>query len=489
MISFEEVKKHTAESDCWMVIHGQAYNLTTFLNDHPGGKRILLKNAGKDATAEFEKIHSKDILKHLSQDCLLGDVDPSSLPKVEGKQFTTAHLPPLSTMLNLDDFEKLAEKEMSKEAWAYYSSAGDDEITYKENHLAFRKYWLKPKVLVNVKHVDTSTTVLGTRTSVPFYVTATALGKLGHPEGEVVLTRACGTRNVIQMIPTLASCSLDELVAARTDSQTQWFQLYVNEDRELTRRLVERAKEKGCTALFVTVDAPQLGRREKDMRVKFVDDAPDVHHSDMNRNQGAGRAISSFIDSSLNWEDITWFKTITDLPIILKGVQSGEDAIHACLAGVSGIVVSNHGGRQLDTVFSAVDMLRLIVDELKQAGLENKLTILVDGGVRRGTDVYKCLALGAHAVGIGRPWLYAMSTYGQEGVERAMDLLKEELEMVMRLMGTPTIKDIRGDPHESSIGHQTKLNVSIFTILHTARDPIPSPSSRSVCQCLCATRE
>lgn len=315
----------------------------------------------------------------------------------------------------------------------------------RENHTAFHKVWFRPRILVDVEKVDFSTTMLGTKTSVPFYITATALGKLGHPEGEVVLTRAAHSHNVIQMIPTLASCSFDEIVDARKGEQVQWLQLYVNKDRAITKKIVEHAEKRGCKALFITVDAPQLGRREKDMRVKFSDTGSNVQASggdNIDRSQGAARAISSFIDPSLSWKDIPWFLSITKMPIILKGVQCVEDVLRAVEAGVQGVVLSNHGGRQLDFARSGIEILAEVMPILRDRGWENKIEIFIDGGVRRGTDIIKALCLGAKGVGIGRPFLYAMSTYGQEGVERAFQLLKDELEMNMRLIGAATVEDL-----------------------------------------------
>ena len=284
--------------------------------------------------------------------------------------------------------------------------------------------------------------MFGTVVTLPIYITATALGRLGHPDGEVALTKAAGSRNIIQMMPTLASCSVDEMVSARNSTQTQWFQLYVNADRNLTKKIVLDVIKKGVKAICVTVDAPQLGRREKDMRLKFQDDAPDVQENDVNRSAGAARAISSFIDPSLEWKDINWLKSFTTVPIVIKGIQCGEDAVLAAKSGVQGIIISNHGGRQLDTCRSAIEILEEVVDDLKKAGLCDKLEIYIDGGIRRGADIFKAIALGAKGVGIGRPFLYAMSCYGQNGVERAIDILKEELEMVMRLSGCPSISDI-----------------------------------------------
>jgi L-lactate dehydrogenase (cytochrome) len=315
----------------------------------------------------------------------------------------------------------------------------------RENHNAYHKIWFRPRVLVDVEKIDFSTTMLGTPCSIPFYVTATALGKLGNPEGEVILTRAAKKHNVIQMIPTLASCSFDEIVDAKEGDQCQWLQLYVNKNRDITKRIVQHAEKRGCKGLFITVDAPQLGRREKDMRSKFSDVGSNVQSTsgdNVDRSQGAARAISSFIDPSLNWSDVPWFRSITKMPIVLKGVQCVEDVIRAIDAGVQGVVLSNHGGRQLDFARSGIEVLAEVMPELRAKGLENSIEIFVDGGIRRATDIIKALCLGAKGVGIGRPFLYAMSAYGLPGVDRAMQLLKEEMEMNMRLIGAARVEDL-----------------------------------------------
>jgi L-lactate dehydrogenase (cytochrome) len=315
----------------------------------------------------------------------------------------------------------------------------------RENHSAFHKIWFRPRILQDVEHIDFSTTMLGTKVDIPFYVTATALGKLGNPEGEVVLTRAAKKHNVIQMIPTLASCSFDEIVDAKEGDQVQWLQLYVNKNRDITKRIVEHAEKRGCKGLFITVDAPQLGRREKDMRSKFSDVGSNVQNTggdSVDRSQGAARAISSFIDPALQWSDIPWFLSITKMPIILKGVQRVEDVIKAVAAGVHGVVLSNHGGRQLDFARSGVEVLAEVMPELRRLGLENRIEVYIDGGIRRATDIIKALCLGAKGVGIGRPFLYAMSAYGQAGVDRAMQLLKDEMEMNMRLIGCNDVSQL-----------------------------------------------
>ncbi|ESK97375.1 mitochondrial cytochrome [Moniliophthora roreri MCA 2997] len=458
-LSGKEVAQHNTRESCWIIVHGKVYDVTEFLDDHPGGSKIILKYAGKDATQEYDPIHPPDaIITNLPPEKHLGPVELDTVEKVEiqitdeekARLKRAEGKPGLDEVLNLHDFESIARQIMPEKAWAYYSSAADDEITMRENHAAYHRMWFRPRVLRDVTTVDFSTTILGHKSSMPIYITATALGKLGHPDGELNLTRAAAKHGVIQMIPTLASCSFDEIVDSSKPGQVQFMQLYVNKDREKTKRIVQHAEQRGVKALFITVDAPQLGRREKDMRMKFeAEDPAEVTKggSDgVDRSQGAARAISSFIDPGLSWKDIPWFKSITKMPLILKGVQCWEDALEAYDQGLAGVVLSNHGGRQLDFARSGIEVLAECVEKLKEKrGLRfpnEKFALFADGGVRRATDVIKAVALGATAVGIGRPFLYAFSSYGVEGVDRALQILRDEFEMNMRLIGAPTIKDI-----------------------------------------------
>ncbi|KAI8139565.1 FMN-dependent dehydrogenase-domain-containing protein [Fennellomyces sp. T-0311] len=452
-LTLQEVSQHNTKDDLWVIIHGKVYDLTQFLPEHPGGQRIILKYAGQDATDAFDPIHPRDIIdRYLSPDVCKGEIDASALATVEKVEtdeekrlrLARENMPNLREMYNTFDFESVAKAVLKPEAWAYYSSGADDEISMRENHNAFHRIWLRPRVMVDVKDIDLSTHMLGTKVSTPLYITGTALGKLGHPEGELVLTRSAAETNIIQMIPTLASCSFDEIVDAALDSQTQWLQLYVNSDREITKAFVQHAEKRGIKGLFVTVDAPQLGRREKDMRVKYGDEAPEeMEQKDVSRDEGAARYISTFIDPSLNWKDLPWLRSITNMPIILKGVQTPEDAVESARQGVQGIVLSNHGGRQLDFAPSGIEILPEVMEALQREGLDHGFEVYVDGGIRRGSDIFKALALGATGVGIGRPALFAMSTYGQAGVTRLIQLLQDELEMCMRLMGAPTVKHIQ----------------------------------------------
>merc|ERR1712086_315264 len=453
-IPMSEVRKHSTPDDCWVVIHEKVYDLTDFLSEHPGGKKVILRYAGKDATPGFDPIHPRDIIQktmganpancigNIDKQTMTAD-DSKSLEEEPPKSVAAGTLPSIDRMLNLFDFEAVAKAKMKKGGWDYYSSGADDEITLRENHLAFQRLWLKPRILRNVANIDFTTSFLGEKSSMPLYITATALGKLAHPDGELAITRAAHAAGVPYMLPTLSSYSLDEMIGEKAPSQVCFVQLYVNSDRKVTEEYLQRAEAGGCKAVFVTVDAPQLGRREKDMRNKFADETTNVQDKGkVNKNQGTARMISAFIDPSLSWKDVAWLRSITKMKVVLKGVQTAEDALLAVEHGVDGILLSNHGGRQMDTARSAIEVLVEVMDALRARGVTDKVEVFVDGGIRRATDIFKAVALGAKAVGIGRPTLYSLAAYGQEGVERMLQLLKEELTMAMRLMGAPTIAEI-----------------------------------------------
>lgn len=467
-ISPSEVRKHNAPDDCWVVINGYVYDLTDFIPSHPGGPAIIRSNAGKDVTAIFEPLHAPDVIeKYIAPSKRLGPLQgemPDNLvcppfapgesaEDVATKQQLRAQLPHLDSITNVYDFENLASQILSNQAWAYYSSGSDDEVTLRENHSAYHRIFFKPRILVDVREIDTSTEMLGSHVDVPFYVSATALCKLGNPkEGEKDIARGCGNgpKKVPQMISTLASCSLDEILeAAPTKEQIQWFQLYVNSDRKITDDLIANVEKLGLKALFITVDAPSLGNREKDAKVKFsgVKQGPDAMKKSKHEKEsnGASRALSKFIDPSLSWDDVIAFKKKTNLPIVIKGVQRVEDILKAAEIGVAGVVISNHGGRQLDFSRSPIEVLAEAAPIIKERHMDKAFELYVDGGVRRGTDIIKALCLGAKGVGLGRPFLYANSTYGKDGVEKLIERLTFEVEMSMRLLGVNSIKELNPD--------------------------------------------
>ena len=470
MLTMEEVRKHNTKEDCWVVLYGKAYDLTKFARVHPGGAKLITDAAGMDATKIFDPIHPKDIMDKLLKPSLtMGVVDVATMKDSDVAQPPAKHAPakkaapkaaagelvveefvkpPLAAMLNTFDFESVARETMESQAWGYYSSGGDDEITLRDNHMAFQRVTMRPRILVNVRDIDLSTTVLGEKSSLPLYFTATALAKLAHQDGEVAIVKAAHKAGVIYMLPTLSSYTLDEMLAARQPGQQLFSQLYVNPERSRSEEYVAKLEANGVKALFVTVDAPQLGRREKDMRNKFSQQGSDVQGDDedegeVDRSQGAARAISSYIDPGLCWDDVPWLKKITKMKVLLKGVQCGEDAVMAYKAGLNGAVLSNHGGRQLDTCRPGIEVLPEVVEALKEAGCKkDEFKLFIDGGIRRGADIFKAVALGAEACGAGRPVLYSLASYGEKGIVRMVHMLQDELTMVMRLSGTATIASI-----------------------------------------------
>jgi L-lactate dehydrogenase (cytochrome) len=445
-ISYDEVAKHSTPDDVWVVIGDEVYDLTDFAGSHPGGASLVLKYAGREATTEFLEAHPLSIIKTTLPDAGAGhrkgrivkgsvpDAATKPIPGVGGKAPAAAlaageiDLPPVESCINLFDFESVAKAKMAltgrKKGWDYYSSGADDEITLRENHSAFQRIFLKPRVLINVSQIDTSCTVLGHPSSFPVYLSAVALQKLGHPEGELNWVRAAKEQNVIFMTPTLASCSMEEISSlARVEGQTLFFQLYVNPNRVLCEEIVRTAEASGCKALFITVDSPQLGRRERDMRNKAgqgsVAKVQSKQGAEIKKDKGTSAALTSFMDPALCWDDIAWFQSITTMDIMLKGVGHAEDVVMAKQHGCKGVVLSNHGGRQLDFARSGIEVLPEAMAALREEFAEDQLSdfhVFVDGGVRRGSDVFKALCLGARAVGIGKPVAYANSAYGAEGI-------------------------------------------------------------------------
>lgn len=440
----EEVANHNKRNDLWIAVNGNVYDFTSFLPNHPGGVKALLNFAGRDGTTTYNQLHQKGLLeKFLPPEAFVGVLD-GEFPKDDEGDLSDEEMermqyienkPPIHQITNLTDFEYIAKKVLPLHAWAYYSTGADDELTMRENRYFFQKILFRPRILRDVSDIDTSTTMLSSSTSAPFYVSATALCALADPDGEVAIARACGKEDIIQMISTQASRSVEECAAVATPEQTQWFQLYVNEDREVATGMVDEAVKRGMKGIFITVDAPVLGNREKEQRAK-----PDF--DPLEGDGGSATLSSSFISKSLTWADVDFFKKHTKLPIVIKGVQTIEDVLMAVDMNVDGVVLSNHGGRQLDTAPSGIQVLTDVMPILKERCLENKLEIYIDGGVRRGSDILKALCLGAKGVGLGRPFLYALGSYGEEGVSRAIKMLKRELVMDMSLMGVTKIEDL-----------------------------------------------
>ncbi|KAL7379181.1 hypothetical protein ABVT39_023960 [Epinephelus coioides] len=350
----------------------------------------------------------------------------------------------------VEDFEKEAKKVLPKAVYDYYRSGADEQNTLADNVAAFKRWHLVPRVLRDVSKVDLSVSVLGQKLSMPLCVAATAMQRMAHPEGETATARACRAVGTGMMLSSWATSTIEEVMSAMTASPggVLWLQLYIYKDRELTLSLVRRAEEAGYKAIFVTVDTPYLGRRWDDMRNHFKlpshlsmsnFSSASLAFSEGNYGNDSGLAVyvAKAIDPTLCWDDITWLKKHTHLPVIVKGVLNGEDAVQAVNYGVDGILVSNHGARQLDGVPATLDVLEEVVK-----AVQGRCDVYLDGGVRRGTDVLKALALGAKAVFIGRPVLWGLACQGEQGVTEVLELIKEELRLAMALSGCRSVSEV-----------------------------------------------
>lgn len=461
--------------------------MTDFLTSHPGGAKIILKLAGTDATEEYDPIHPPGILEEeLKPEACLGTVDASTLPKEEAPatpREPTQGPPPMETLLNLNEIEAVATKQISHKAWAYYYSASDDLVTKHFNTEVYRSILLRPRVFVDCTQCDLDTSILGYRVKTPIFVAPAAMARLGHPSGEAGIAEACRSFGAMQIISNNASMTPEQIVKEAAPDQIFGWQIYVQVDRKKSEAMLARInKLKAIKFIVLTLDAPVPGKREDDERNSLVgasaavtsgvtaaertaDDTPDVAGG----SGGVGQQLFAGTDPSLTWrETLPWLAKHTDLPIVLKGLQTHEDAYLASLHApqVKGIILSNHGGRALDTAPPAVHTLL----EIRKFCPEvlDKLEVYVDGGIRRGTDVVKALCLGAKAVGLGRPALWGLAAGGPDGVRHTLQsvyiqlfgegvsltvpiVLADESKTCMRLLGVETV-DALGPQHVSSFG-------------------------------------
>jgi 4-hydroxymandelate oxidase len=353
--------------------------------------------------------------------------------------------------VNIFELEAMAREKLAREAYDYYASGAQDEVTLRENRAAYDRLTLAYRVLVDVSRREMGTTVLGQPVAMPIVVAPTAFHRMACPEGELATARAAGAAGTVMILSTLSNTRVEEVVAATPGPV--WFQLYVYRDRKATEGLVRRAEAAGCRALVLTVDAPFLGRRERDVRNRFslppgltvANMLPEGYGEVPQATADSGLAVyfASLLNPAMTWQDLAWLRSITELPVVVKGIIRPDDALRAADAGVAGIVVSNHGGRQLDTAPATIDVLPEVADALKSRG--HGTEVLVDGGVRRGTDVLKALALGARAVLVGRPVLWGLAANGEAGAAWVLRHLREELDLAMALAGAPTLADITRD--------------------------------------------
>lgn len=460
MYSYDEVSQHKSAESCWVALYGNVYDVTSFLPSHPGGSKIILQLAGTDATEEYDPIHPPGTLEDsLPAEAKLGSFDMSTLPAMEKSpaQEDKDEVPPLDEMLNLDDIEDAATKQMPGKAWAYYYSAGDDLVSKKLNNTVYRSILLRPRVFVDCVKCDTSTTLLGYKVNVPFYVSPAAMARLGHPDGEHGIAEACSTFGALQIISNNASQTPEQIVDGAPPDQIFGWQLYVQEDRSKSEAMLARIhKLPNVKFVVLTLDAPVPGKREHDERHKNVGSNLAVRSSIQSGSAsktspdpmagsagGVGKTLFAGTAADLTWKTtLPWLKKHTHLPIVMKGVQTHEDAYMASLhtSQIKAIILSNHGGRAMDTAPPAVHTLIEIRKYCPE--VFNKIEVWVDGGIKRGTDVVKALCLGAKAVGMGRAPLFGLGAGGRAGVERVLEIIKAETETAMRLLGVERVEEL-----------------------------------------------
>ncbi|KAL2678435.1 hypothetical protein Neosp_009181 [[Neocosmospora] mangrovei] len=444
-ISLNDLRKHNTSTDCWIAIHSKVWDITDFIEEHPGGPDILLEHAGSDATGLYDGVHAPDIIEELSDDKLIGYLEtptadavvaasqitqqeptsPDTTSKASSASETETSFDSLDSILSAPDFEQAAKRGLTAKTWAFYSSAATDLVTLKNNKELVRRIMIRPRILRNVTNINLERSILGFKCSAPFFIAPAAMGRLAHPDGELALSRAAANEGIIQ-------CPF-------------FFQLYVNSDHQKTVELLKTVRELGVKAIFVTVDAPVPGKREADERAAQEGTVKSAisggESSKDKKGSGFGRLMAQYIDKSLSWEDLAWIREASGgVPIILKGVQTAEDVKKAVEYGVEGVLLSNHGGRSLDGSQASI----LVLLELRKNCPEvfDQLEVYIDGGFERGSDILKAIALGATAVGIGRPFLYSL-LFGQDGAEHLSRILKDELETSMRLCGITSFEEAR----------------------------------------------
>ncbi len=353
-----------------------------------------------------------------------------------------AGVPPTAPLVSVSDYREAARRRMPRPAFEYVEGGAADEITLQWNEESFRRLRIRPRVLADVTRLDTRVTLFGRELPFPILLAPTGYHRMIHADGELAVARGAGQAEATLVVSSSATTTVEEI--ARAATRPLWFQLYLQPDREVTASFVRRAEAAGCQALCLTVDSPVHGPQNRIQRAGFrlppEIQAPMNPLADSRRRApttAGTRAERARLGYPTTWADVAWLRKVTTLPILLKGILDASDAERAVDAGVQGIIVSNHGARNLDTAPATIDVLPEIATRV--AG---RVPVLVDGGIRRGTDVLKALALGATATLIGRPYLYGLGAAGAEGVRDVIDILRAELEMAMALTGRATIASI-----------------------------------------------
>jgi 4-hydroxymandelate oxidase len=347
----------------------------------------------------------------------------------------------VQTLLTLDDAERLAEEAISPEAWSYIFGGAGDERTLRWNRAAFSRYRLRPRVLVDVSSITTETTVLGTPVSMPVLVAPMAFHQIAHEEGELATAKGAAAAGTLMCVSTVATATPQDIAEAAPGAP-RWLQIYVFQDRGVSDGVIEQALEAGFSALVLTADLPVYGIRHRESRTGFEapeDDVPAIVTARERGGEKEEHHSLGLLESGLEWDYVAELVERWKVPVLVKGLVTAEDAVLACEHGASGVVVSNHGGRQLDGAIASLEALPEVV-----AAVGDRAEVYLDGGVRRGSDVAMALALGARAVLVGRPVMYGLALGGAKGVEQVLEILREETENALALLGCRSPAEVSG---------------------------------------------
>lgn len=446
-ISVDEVMKHNTIDDCWIAINGVVFDVTKFLLYHPGGVDRIIKYAGRDASGAFLQIHSTEVLDKMVEhiECL-GKLDGEfeiELTEEEKRiQENMKHRPDINLIFNLNDFEFVARQVLPEITYYYFTTGASDQHTVQENNNAYNRVFFRPKILQDTRDPQLDTEMLGNKVELPIYISGFAGSKFAHPLGEKNLQKVAYENNVIEMVPKHLGFPFAEFFSEVPKDQKMWYQLQFDsqEELDLVDKTLAKVESTGnVKGIFVNVDLADLGNREKDSK-KRVEDADAAAVLSTVANNGNVNYPKRF-----TWDEIKHIQSLTELPICLKGVQRGEDVVLAAMNGIKAVILSNHGGRQLDFSRPPLEVLAEARVMLKERNMEDKIEIYIDGGIRRGSDILKALCLGAKGVGMGRPFLYAMASYGEDGVRRLFQILETEMKNNMKLLGVDRIEDLNED--------------------------------------------
>ncbi|KAM0747157.1 L-mandelate dehydrogenase [Meredithblackwellia eburnea MCA 4105] len=473
LIDGKEVVKHNSAESTWVVIDGAVFDVTAFVQKHPGSAEAILEHAGKDVSALFNMLHAKGTLEKIkTQITHVGSLDPQTAAEVEvikgpgdedEMDEKRAELPPTELVVNLKEFETLAKELLGEESrpWRYFSSWSDDGVSIRDTAASFNFLRFIPRVNVPMTEFDSKTTFFGHEVPIPIFMCPTGQNRQGHPEGELNHTRAACETGIPQGVSNGSSVAIKDILIERNKIAQEpgkirapvWWQIYIRADRKDSEAQIREAVENGADAILITVDVIALGKREADARVLVGGKAA---------KKDAGIASKSFslYDLNLTWNDIAWVqKHAPGIPVLVKGITAAEDVELAKKHGAAGVIISNHGGRQLDGAPPAISTL-IHLRRRNAALLEDpKFEVYIDGGVRRGTDVLKALCLGARGVGLGRAIIYAQTCYGHEGILRAFEIMTEEIHAGMKLLGARNVKELRPEMIEllpGLVGEQMK---------------------------------